>query len=79
MVAAFKYPIARRDMELVVKGDYFGRSATISLAKSVIAKQERAKDWFMNPTYLVSVVSGVDLALVAAIFACFGEQQQLKR
>lgn len=64
---------------LIMQGDVFGRSATITIENGPPVAQIRrnvldARNILLNrQTYFVDVAPGVDLALIAAICICLDE------
>ncbi|KAF7193977.1 Protein LURP-one-related 10 [Pseudocercospora fuligena] len=70
----------RTTVELQVKGDWFDRTANISLGDRVVAQISRS---FFNArevlddkqTYFVTVAPNVDLSLIAAICVCLDERE----
>lgn len=83
MHATFRNKSDGRDVELVVKGDFFDRKATITMNDQVVAQIGRN---FLNmrqifedqQTYQVSVAPGIDLAMMAAICICLDEKENEK-
>ncbi|EGP91871.1 unnamed protein product [Zymoseptoria tritici ST99CH_1A5] len=79
----FKNASDGRDIELLVKGDWFDRSANITLNDRVVATVGRQ---FANArelvggkqTYFVTVAPGVDLSMIAAICVCLDEKENEK-
>jgi len=80
MIATFNNASTNAPIELLVKGDWFDRSATITLNGMVIAQISRH---FMNmreifagqQTYYVTIAPNVDLAMMAAICICLDEKE----
>jgi len=71
-------------VELLVKGDWFDRSATITLGDQVVAQIARKmlnmREIFGGQqTYFVTVAPGVDLSLIAAICVCLDEKENEKK
>ncbi|KAJ7759980.1 tubby C-terminal-like domain-containing protein [Mycena metata] len=69
-----------QEVELICKGDFLDRKATIMHNDQVIAQIGRdffnARQIFGNQqTYQVSVAPGVDLAMMAAICICLDEKE----
>jgi len=83
MIATFQNASNRAPIELLVKGDWLDRSATITMGSTVVAQISRS---FFNvreifggtQTYYVTVAPGVDLALMAAICVCLDEKENEK-
>ncbi|WRT66012.1 uncharacterized protein IL334_002963 [Kwoniella shivajii] len=79
MEATFVNPATSQTITLVLKGDFWGGSADISIENGpVVAQISRelfnARQIFGDQqTYYVTVAPGVDLALIAAICICFDE------
>ncbi|KAJ7617187.1 tubby C-terminal-like domain-containing protein [Roridomyces roridus] len=68
------------DVELICKGDFFDRKATITHNDRVVAEIGRnfvnLREIFADQqTYQVNVAPGVDLALMAAICICLDEKE----
>jgi len=84
MVATFTNASNRAPIELVVKGDWFDRSATITLGDIVVAQISRS---FFNAgqifggqqTYYVAIAPNVDLSLIAALCVCLDERENEKK
>lgn len=84
MVASFANAASTGEsVELLVKGDWFDRSATITLGDVVVAQIARKllnmREIFGGQqTYFVTVAPGVDLSLIAAICVCLDEKENEK-
>ncbi len=84
MIATFTNASTHAPVELVVKGDWLDRSATITMGGIVVATISRS---FMNTrqifggqqTYYVTVAPGVDLSMMAAICVCLDEKENEKK
>ncbi|RFU33242.1 hypothetical protein B7463_g3103, partial [Scytalidium lignicola] len=80
MVATFLNTSTCKRTELVVKGDWFNRNATITLGNVVVAQISRKKSLFSaQQSYFVTVVPNVDLSLVAAICISLDEKDKDER
>lgn len=71
-------------VELVVKGDWFDRSAEIKMGDVVVAQIARKmfnmREIFGGQqTYFVTVAPGVDLSMIAAICICLDEKENEKK
>jgi len=83
MIATFTNTSNKAPIELVVKGDWFDRSAKITMGDVVVATIGRS---FFNmreifgdqQTYYVTVAPNVDLAMMAAICVCLDERENEK-
>lgn len=83
MSATFINSSDGKTIELLVKGDFFDRKATITMNDRVVAQIGRN---FLNvreifggqQSYQVSVAPGVDLALMAAVCICLDEKENEK-
>jgi uncharacterized protein YxjI len=83
MIVTFINTIDRQPIELLIEGDWFDRSAKITLNNRMVAQIGRN---FFNmgqifggqQTYQVSVAAGVDLAMMAAICICLDEKENEK-
>lgn len=83
MIATFQNQSTGQPIELVVKGDWFDRSAVITLGNMTVATISRN---FMNAgqllggqqTYFLTVAPGVDYCLMAAICVCLDEKENEK-
>jgi len=83
MSATFINAIDGKEVEWVCKGDFLDRKATITMGDFVVAEIGRnffnAREFFGGQqTYQVSVVPGVDLALMAAVCICLDEKENEK-
>jgi uncharacterized protein YxjI len=83
MIATFTNASNNKPVELLVKGDWFDRSATITLGNTVVATIGRSyfnvREIFGGKqTYYVTVAPGVDLAMMAAICVCLDEKENEK-
>jgi len=80
MIATFTNASNNQPIELLIKGDWLDRSATITLGNSVVATIGRSyfnmREIFGGQqTYYVTVAPGVDLAMMAAICVCLDEKE----
>ncbi|RDL39319.1 uncharacterized protein BP5553_03659 [Venustampulla echinocandica] len=80
MVTTFTNASDRRPIELLVKGDWLDRKATITMGNTVVAQISRkffnAREIFADKqTYFVTIAPGVDLALIAALCVCLDEKE----
>ncbi|WVN85487.1 uncharacterized protein L203_100633 [Cryptococcus depauperatus CBS 7841] len=79
IVATFTNVSTNTETTLVLKGDFWGGSADISvdggpIVAQITRKLFNARELFRDKqTYFVTVAPGVDLALIAAICICFDE------
>ncbi|KAF4627723.1 hypothetical protein G7Y89_g10431 [Cudoniella acicularis] len=81
MIATFNNASNSAPIELVVKGNWFDRSATIMMGDILVAQISRQ---FLNmrqilggaQTYYVTVAPGADLAMIAAICVCLDEKRK---
>lgn len=83
MLATFTNASTSSPAELLIKGDWFDRSATITHNSKVIAQISRKmlnmREIFGgSQTYYVTIAPGVDLAMVAAICVCLDERENEK-
>jgi uncharacterized protein YxjI len=83
LVATFNNASNGQAVELLVKGSFFDRNATITLDGQPVAQIGRnffnAREIFGGQqSYQVSVAPGVDLALLAAICICLDEKANEK-
>ncbi|KAL3424743.1 DUF567 domain protein [Phlyctema vagabunda] len=83
MIALFTNASNKAPVELVIKGDWFDRSATISMGNIVVAQIGRSffnmREIFASQqSYFVTVAPNVDLALIAAICVCLDERENEK-
>ncbi|KAG0652400.1 hypothetical protein D0Z07_1395 [Hyphodiscus hymeniophilus] len=67
-------------VELLIKGDWFDRSAEIKMGNVVVAQIARKmlnmREIFGGQqTYFVTVAPGVDLSLIAAVCVCLDEKE----
>ncbi|TVY33933.1 Protein LURP-one-related [Lachnellula occidentalis] len=84
MVATFQNAANGAPVELLVKGDWLDRSATITMGNVVVAQISRS---YFNmremvggqQSYYVTVAPNVDLALMAAICVCLDEKENEKK
>ncbi|CZS93917.1 related to DUF567 domain protein [Rhynchosporium graminicola] len=84
MVATFANASTKQNIELLIKGDWFDRSASITMGNIVVAQISRSyfnmREIFGGQqTYYVTVAPGVDLALIAAICVCLDERENEKK
>merc|ERR1712036_95527 len=84
MVATFVNASTKQNVELLIKGDWFDRSATITMGNIVVAQISRSyfnmREVFGGQqTYFVTVAPGVDLALLAAVCVCLDERENEKK
>jgi uncharacterized protein YxjI len=84
MIATFQNASNNAPIELLVKGDWMDRSATITMGNAVVAQISRSyfnvREVFGGQqTYYVTVAPGVDLALMAAICVCLDEKENEKK
>lgn len=83
MLATFTNASNGQPIELLVKGNWSDRSATITLDGRVVGEIGRnffnmAQIFGGQQTYQLSVAPGVDLAMMAAICICLDEKQNEK-
>ncbi|WVW80492.1 hypothetical protein I302_102476 [Kwoniella bestiolae CBS 10118] len=84
MKATFLNPSNGQPITLLLKGDFWGGSADISIEDGpIIAQISRkllnAREWLVDQqTYFVTIAPGVDLALMAAMCICFDEAMNKK-
>lgn len=84
MIATFQNASNNAPIELLIKGDWLDRSATITMGNVVVAQISRS---YFNmrevlggqQTYYVTVAPHVDLALMAAICVCLDEKENEKK
>lgn len=84
MIATFQNASNNAPIELLIKGDWLDRSATITMGNVVVAQISRS---YFNmrevlggqQTYYVTVAPRVDLALMAAICVCLDEKENEKK
>lgn len=74
----------KQNVELLIKGDWFDRSASITMGSIVVAQISRSyfnmREIFGGQqTYYVTVAAGVDLAMLAAICVCLDERENEKK
>lgn len=84
MIATFQNASNGAPIELLVKGDWLDRSATITIGNVVVAQISRSyfnmREIFGGQqTYYVTVAPNVDLALMAAICVCLDEKENEKK
>ncbi|PBP26524.1 DUF567-domain-containing protein [Diplocarpon rosae] len=84
MVATFTNASTRAPVELVIKGDWLDRAATITMGKTTVAQISRSyfnmREVFGGQqTYYMTVAPGVDLAMLAAICVCLDERENEKK
>ncbi|KAG9232249.1 tubby C-terminal-like domain-containing protein [Amylocarpus encephaloides] len=84
MIATFTNASDQAPIELLVKGDWLDRSATITMGNVVVAQISRSyfnmREIFGGQqTYYVICAPGVDLALMAAICVCLDEKENEKK
>ena len=83
MIAKFRNASTNQNIELLIKGDWFDRSAVITMGNLTVATISRN---FMNAgqifggqqTYFLTVAPGVDYCLMAAICVCLDEKENEK-
>ncbi|CZR54773.1 related to DUF567 domain protein [Phialocephala subalpina] len=83
MIATFTNASNKAPVELLIKGDWFDRSAVISMNGTTVATIGRSyfnmREIFGGQqTYYVTVAAGVDLSLIAAICVCLDEKENEK-
>jgi len=83
MLAMFTNSSNNAAAELLIKGDWFDRSATITMGDVVVATIGRSyfnmREIFGGQqTYYVTIAPGVDLAMMAAICVCLDERENEK-
>ncbi|KAH8663581.1 tubby C-terminal-like domain-containing protein [Tricladium varicosporioides] len=83
MIATFVNQSNGQPVELLVKGDWLDRSATITMNGVVVAQISRSyfnmREIFGGQqTYYVTVAPHVDLALMAAVCVCLDEKENEK-
>ena len=84
MIATFQNASNGAAIELLVKGDWLDRSATITMGNVVVAQISRSyfnmREIFGGQqSYYVTVAPNVDLALMAAICVCLDEKENEKK
>ncbi|TVY48483.1 Protein LURP-one-related 15 [Lachnellula cervina] len=84
MIATFQNASNGAPIELLVKGDWLDRSATITMGNVVVAQISRSyfnmREIFGGQqTYYVTIAPNVDLALMAAICVCLDEKENEKK
>jgi len=84
MVATFVNASTKQNVELLIKGDWLDRSASITMGNIVVAQISRSyfnmREVFGGQqTYYVTVAPGVDLAMLAAICVCLDERENEKK
>jgi len=84
MIATFQNASNNAPIELLVKGDWMDRSATITMGNVVVAQISRSyfnmREIFGGQqSYYVTVAPNVDLALMAAICVCLDEKENEKK
>lgn len=80
MIATFTNASNQAPVELLIKGDWFDRSAIISMNGTAAATVGRGyfnmREIFGGQqTYYVTVAAGVDLSMIAAICVCLDEKE----
>ncbi|RDW84731.1 hypothetical protein BP6252_02321 [Coleophoma cylindrospora] len=83
MIASFTNTANKAPVELLIKGDWFDRSATISMNNVPVAQISRSyfnmREIFASQqSYFVTVAPNVDLVLIAAICVCLDERENEK-
>jgi len=86
LTASFVNASTGQPIELLVQGDWFDRSATITIQDTDIVVAQISRQ-FMNArqllggmqTYYVTVAPNVDLALIAAICVCLDEVEEQRK
>ncbi|KAH6681711.1 tubby C-terminal-like domain-containing protein [Halenospora varia] len=83
MIATFVNQSNGQPVELLVKGDWLDRSATITMNGAVVAQISRSyfnmREIFGGQqTYYVTIAPHVDLALMAAVCVCLDEKENEK-
>ncbi|WVF71015.1 hypothetical protein IAT40_005811 [Kwoniella sp. CBS 6097] len=79
MEATFHNPATSQEVTLLLRGDFWGGSADITVENGPVVAQitrelMNARQIFGGQqTYFVTVAPGVDLALIAALCICFDE------
>lgn len=84
MIATFTNASNNQPVELLIKGDWFDRAATITMGNITVATISRN---FMNvgqifgnqQTYFLTCAPGVDYCLMAAICVCLDEKENEKK
>lgn len=71
-------------IELMIRGDWLDRSATITMGEIVVAQISRklfnARELIGGQqTYYCTVAPGVDLAMIAALCVCLDEKENEKK
>ena len=84
MISTFTNHSTKSAVELLIKGDWFDRSATITMGNIVVAQISRSyfnmREIFGGQqTYYVTVAPNVDLSLIAAICVCLDEKENEKK
>lgn len=83
MGATFRNAQDGREIEMLCKGDFFDRKATITVDDKVVAQIGRSfvnvREMFGDKqSYQVNVAPGVDLAMMAAVCICLDEKENEK-
>lgn len=84
MVATFVNRSDSSPIELLIKGDWLDRSASITMGNQVVAQISRSyfnmREVFGGQqSYYVTVAPNVDLAMMAAICVCLDEKENEKK
>lgn len=84
MIATFTNASTNTPIELLIKGDWFDRSASITMGNQVVAQISRSyfnmREVFGGQqSYYVTVAPNVDLAMMAAICVCLDERENEKK
>ena len=84
MVATFVNASNGQNVEFLVKGDWFDRSASITMGGTVVAQISRSvfnvrELMGGQQTYYVTIAPGVDLAMMAAVCVCLDERENEKK
>lgn len=83
MVASFTNAANKAPVELLIKGDWFDRSAAITMNNVPVAQISRSffnmrEVFAAQQSYFVTVAPNVDLVLIAAICVCLDERENEK-
>lgn len=83
MIATFTNASTNQNVELLIKGDWLDRSATITMGNLVVGTISRSfanmgQIFGSQQTYYLTVAPGVDYCLMAAICVCLDEKENEK-
>ena len=84
MIATFTNASTNQPVELLVKGDWLDRSATITMGNITVATISRnfanmGQIFGGQQTYYLTVAPGVDYCMMAAICVCLDEKENEKK